>query len=377
MRTGTAVPGLRAQLAGSLKAALRDGRAVAHDHDGVEVVRLRDRVGKLDRGTVLLDGRVVPTYPHIGRVFVLKEGIAATFDGPFSVEEKIDGYNVRVVRHEGRLLPLARGGGVCPFTVDRLPDLGDLDPIFDEHPDVVLCCEVAGPNPYLLTDPPRARGELKLFVFDLMAMGAGDFLELAERDELISRYGLPKAPVLGVHGPDEADAVAEHVRRLDGEGGEGIVMKALTGPARAKYVTPSINLLDLELDAPLIPELPGEFFTSRLIRLALGLDEIGCAVPIEELEQRLGHALVRGLRDALRDVRKTGTVSRRFTVRVRNRETAAKLVEHIDSASRSVQARQVSLQPSRNGGWELTFDKIFQASTSRLHTWLRGQLVVD
>ncbi|MCP4867768.1 MAG: RNA ligase [Proteobacteria bacterium] len=216
--------------------------------------------------------RLILTYPHIGRFFVLAEGIRANFTGAFSVEEKVDGYNVRIFRHRGRLLTLGRGGWICPFTMDRLPDLGELDPVFDAHPDLILCCEVAGPNPYLRADPPRARDQLRLFVFDVMKVGGTSLEPVTVRDAILDQFDLPRVPVLGIYTPADVDAVADHVRALDAEGGEGIVMKSLTDRVRGKYVTPSINLRDMEADAELIPELPGEFFESRLVRIALGID---------------------------------------------------------------------------------------------------------
>lgn len=359
-----------------MQAALAAGKAARDHYDGVDLVRFSDRFAGTPRGTVVVEGRVVPTYPRIGRFFVLAEGIRTNFSGSFSVEEKIDGYNVRILRHRGRLLALGRGGGVCPFTMDRLPDLADLGPVFDAHPDLILCCEVAGPNPYLRADPPRARDRLRMFVFDVMQVAGGTVEPVPFRDAVLDRFDLPRVPVLGVFTAADTDAVAALVRTLDAEGGEGIVLKSLEDDLRAKYVTPSINLRDIEVDAELIPELPGEFFSSRLVRIALGLDEIGTEMSLEEVEQRLGHALIRGLRDALRDVGERGVVARRFTVRLRNRETAAALVDHIDRGSRTVQARQISCR-AVDGYWELTFEKIFQTSTGKLHTWLRGQLVVD
>ncbi|MCP4867769.1 MAG: hypothetical protein GY898_03520 [Proteobacteria bacterium] len=88
---------------------------------------------------------------------------------------------------------------------------------------------------------------------------------------------------------------------------------------------------------------------------------------------------MRGLRDALREVRTRGVVARQYTVRLRNRDSAAALVRHIDRGSRTVQARQISCRQAAgdSGAVQLTFERIFQTSTGKVHTWLRGQLVVD
>jgi len=171
----------------------------------------------------------------VGRVFVLEEGARRNLPGPSAVEEKIDGYNVRILRaggRSGRLVAVVRSGYVCPFTTDRLPDLADLEPLFDEDPDLVLCAEVAGPeNPYLHGQVPRVREDVALFAFDLMHLDRSGVLPVAEADAILDRHRLPRVPRLGVLEPGDAAGLREAALRLDAQGSEGMVLKPLAGEA--------------------------------------------------------------------------------------------------------------------------------------------------
>jgi putative ATP-dependent DNA ligase len=346
--------------------------------DGLHFVRYADDVQHVPRGTVVLDGgRVVPSYPSIGRIFVLKEGIRRAFQDPFHAEEKLDGYNIRIVRHEGRLLPFTRGGFVCPFTEDRLADLGDFGPLFDEDPDLVLCGEIAGPdNPYIATHTPRVVQDVAFFAFDLMRVGLQGFVPLARRDVLFERHAVPHVPGLGCFNPQEAEPLVDVLCRLHVEGAEGIVLKPPGEGLRVKYVTPGINLSDVRDDSPLLAELPPEFFVNRLVRLAIGLRELGLAEQDADLERKLGHAVLSGFMDTLRRLDEEGVVARTFSVKVHSEATIDRLLHHLDRVSTKIQVRE--LERGRDGDlYRVTFRKTYQTSTSQLRTLLAGQHIFD
>jgi putative ATP-dependent DNA ligase len=141
------------------------------EYEGLRYLRFSDKHHGIPRGTVMLDGRVVPGYPSIGRIFTLEAGLRGNIHGPFLAEEKVDGYNVRVVRHEGVCLAFSRGGFVCPFTTDRLADLGPFDALLTDEPELVVCGEVAGPdNPYINAAVPAVDHDIAFFAFDLMQL---------------------------------------------------------------------------------------------------------------------------------------------------------------------------------------------------------------
>ena len=127
------------------QSALSKGKVREEEWEGVRFLRLDKPVHSLERGTILCEDGIVRGYPRIRRIINLTNGIRRNLTTAFHVEEKVDGYNVRVVRLCGRVVALSRGGYVCPFTTDRLKDLLDYEPFFRDNPHLVLCCEVAGP----------------------------------------------------------------------------------------------------------------------------------------------------------------------------------------------------------------------------------------
>lgn len=361
-----------------LRRALAEREAQEQSFAGLPYVRFSDDYHGVSRGTVILeDGRTVPPFPSIARIFALERGIEKCCPQRFHAEEKLDGYNVRVVCAGGRLLPFTRGGFVCPFTEDRLRDLGDFDPLFDEDPDLVLCGELVGPeSPYMDTPSPRALHDVRLFAFDLMRLDRAGPLPLAERDERLQRFGIETVPYVGWFSPEDVPRIRSEVERLDAEGAEGIIFKPEAEGLRVKYVTPSVNVADIVSDATLLAELPPEFFLGRLLRVAMSLEELGLANRTAEYEKGIGHALVSGFLPSLREVAKGGKVAKRFRVRLHSDEAADRLMAHLNRASGKVQAREV--ERHREGEWlHLCFEKTFQESTSRLQNLLDGGYVVD
>ncbi|MFW6050998.1 MAG: RNA ligase [Myxococcota bacterium] len=360
----------------AFRRALREGHAEELTFEGLRYVRVTGDRGELGRGTVLIGSRAVPIYPSIGRIFVLGEGVRANLTGPFAAEEKIDGYNVRVVCHEGELLAFTRGGYVCPFTTDRLLDLADLGPLFDERPDLVLCAEIAGPhNPYLHARVPHVDDDVALFAFDLMERDAPGFLPFEQRAELLDRHGVPRVPFVGRFEPEDAGPLADAVRGLHAQGSEGVVLKPLGDGRRVKYVTPASNLQDVVEDASLLAELPPQFFAGRLLRLAVGMDELGLDAEAPRMAARLGRALLGDCEEAIREFRRRGVVAQTYTVRLRHEHRADALLERLGTSS-VVSVREV--QRTRVDGMvELTFRKTFQRATGHLASMLAGKVEID
>jgi putative ATP-dependent DNA ligase len=108
-------------------------------------VRLSQEYKSYPRGTVFYDKGIILGYPRIMRILHLANGITRYFKNKFYVEEKMDGYNVRIAVINRIPLAFTKGGFICPFTTDRIPDLIDLN-FFKEYPEHIICGEVVGPG---------------------------------------------------------------------------------------------------------------------------------------------------------------------------------------------------------------------------------------
>jgi len=357
--------------------ARQKGVLTREEFEGLEYHRFSDDLRRYLRGTVVLGDRVVFGYPKIARLLSLEGGIPRHLKGPFYVEEKADGYNVRVVKVQDRILALTRGGFVCPFTTDRLPDLGDFEAFFQDHPHLVIAGEVVGPsNPYNEAYPPDIE-DVAFFAFDLFPLDSWRPLSPLARYAILERYAIPQVRSFGEFSPEpeELGRLQGLLRELNDQGVEGVVIKPLGGRRRFKYVTPYINVFDIEFSSHLLGELPGEFFTQRIIRLVLSQEELGLKGD-GELERRLGAAFLRGFGRAVKEFREKKKVTWTFTLRMRSRERVDLLLRHLNRASRHVKVSLVSLEEEGNY-WRVVLEKRFLKSTGFLASALGGSFYFD
>ena len=360
-----------------LEEAIALGRAQALHHDDLEYVRLLEQTGGYPRGSVVLpEGSVLPGYPSIGRIQSLEAGLPRRFREPFWAEEKIDGFNVRILRRGEALYAFSRGGFICPFSTDRVPEFVDPS-VFDAEPDLILCAEIAGPDtPYLEGSTPRVARDVDLFVFDMMRLGVPGFLPQADKFALLERHGLPVAPVHGQYRPDDIDPLRRLILRLDAEGAEGLVLKTDDGRERAKYVTGGSCVTDIRVCAEQLLDLPPQYFTNRLTRLAIFLAEHPGA-DSDAMARTLGRAFLEGLDEAVAKSRRQGRVSHRYRCRFRKEENARRFIAHLgDTGGRHV--RVAAGMPRAEGDyWLLEFERLFDHMTGTLSSALRGDSQFD
>ncbi|MEA3277192.1 MAG: RNA ligase [Pseudomonadota bacterium] len=356
--------------------ALTRGKARWETYGERRYLRLSDDFRGNPKGAVSWYGSLVPGYPHIGRIFRLEQGLAQQFRGHFWVEEKVDGFNVRIFRSGDELLALTRGGYVCPFATDRLPDFVDAA-IFDAHPDLILCAELAGPdNPYTQGGPSFVPKDVELFVFDMMRFDQRGFLRQAEKQALCERYGLPTPLLYGRFETSQWQRVRDIVEQLDADGREGVVIKEdAPDGRRTKYVTAWSGVYDIAVRAADTVELPGDFFTGRILRMVLYLDEAGREVD-RQLEQDLGRAFLQGLAGSVQRFKREGHVYHDFRCRFRKRENAAAFMDHLRSILGHTHVVQTRLE-LEGGYWVLEFEKEVPKLTGLLHQLFRGAAIVD
>lgn len=318
----------------TLAEALAHRKAVEEEYYGLRYLRLRDTVHGAPRGTVVIDGRVIYGYPQIGRILQLGSGLKEQFQAPVWAEEKVDGYNVRIFRRGDELLGLSRGGFLCPFTSDRAAEFLPAA-LFDEQPDLVVCGEMAGPdNPYMEGCPPYIHEDIRLQVFDLARFDRVGFLDQRERLALSERHALPHAEIFGRFELDDTAPLKELLLAIEADGREGVVLKEESPrQKRAKVVTSNTSISDIRLTALNMLDLPPEYFTNRILRMVLFMDEAGIARD-DELHRRLGAAFLDGLFEALEQYHREGRVFHTFRARFRKRENAERLLERITATAK-------------------------------------------
>ncbi len=354
--------------------ALTRRKVIAESWDGAFFFRLDKNVKTLGRGTVLSDEGIIRDYPHINRVVHLENGIRRNLKGEYYVEEKVDGYNIRIASLSGKVLAFSRGGFVCPFSTDRMAEFIDCDRFFRENPSLVLCCEVAGPgNPYNVESPPYIDEDVRFFVFDIMEKDTGRLLPVGERYRLIDEYGLPGVEVFGLFTPGDADRVRELVLRLDRERREGIVMKPVGDGARfIKYVTPYSHIHDLMVGSRIIKDLSPGYYTKRIAMAAFSLKELG--LDARSMAAELGAALVLPIMEVQDDVLGGRAIDEVFSIRMRNPVNIDRLFEHL---KRSPVDIAVDSREKSGEYYLVRFRRIYRKATSFVKSGLRGSTFID
>lgn len=330
----------------------------------------------IPEGTAIFDNALIFGYPKIGRILQIDTGIQAQLEHPFWIEEKIDGYNVRIFRQGNDILVLTRRGYLCPFTMDRLADLLNIR-IFDERPDLVLCAEVAGPgNPYNEGSPPFVSEDVQLFVFDIMCRGQPGCLSQREKLQLVEAYDLPGVPQYGRYQLADLDKIKALMLKLDQEGREGIVLKEDSPrDRRVKYVTGSSNIADIQVNEGNIQQLPAEYFMHRILRLALFIEEHHLE-STPDMHRVLGESLVNGTLNAVEQYRGKRKVYNTFRCRFRHRSNAELMMQAMKRRLGNGQVKQRRL--NREGDFYiLEFDKILPRTTGTLAQILKGGIIFD
>ncbi|NJE00629.1 RNA ligase [Thermococcus sp. JdF3] len=354
------------------------GGVMEGEFEGIRYVRFRDSAKGFRRGTVVFDnGDVVLGFPHIKRVVQLEKGIKRVFKNkPFYVEEKVDGYNVRVVRVRDRVLALTRGGFICPFTTERILDFIN-EGFFRDYPNLVLAGEMAGPeSPYIVEGPPYVKEDIEFFLFDIQEKGTGRSLPVEERYRLADEYGIRHVESFGLYDRSKIEELHELIERLSRERREGIVMKTPDMKRIAKYVTSYANINDIRIGSHIFFDLPHGYFMGRIKRLAFYLAERHVrGEEFDEYARALGKALLRPFVESIHEVASGGEVEEVFTVRVKNISTAHRMVTHFERLGVKIHIEDI--EDLKNGYWRITFKRVYPDATREMRELWNGLAFVD
>ena len=343
-------------------------------YNGRSYRHLPDYHTQLERGTVLIDDTAVRGFPKVPRTLVLETGIPNQFEGPVALEEKLNGYNVRIV-DIGEVIAFTRSGLACPFTTWFVDETLDLSSFFADHPEKMVCGEVYGPeNPY--TAYPYADVDsLAIRVFDIRDRESGEPVPFEERRDLCATYDFPPVPFYGRYEVGAAaSAVHEVIEDLDEQGREGIVMKSLDGQTQLKYTTSAANQGDLAHAFSLPFDYGQAFLFRRVIREAFqALEREESPTEVRDRAHGLGEAILESMVETLRAVDDGSVVGEDHVVRGDPDAIDALLA----------QFREMSLEldvhrdETEAGERVIDFTKVARRTTDQTQAYLDGKIVKE
>jgi putative ATP-dependent DNA ligase len=303
--------------------------------DIFEAYRLDKKFGQYEEGTVVLktvDGlKVVRGFPKIRRILTLDPALKRHFgERIIAVEEKMNGYNVRVIKAGENIYAITRRGILCPYTTEKARKLVNQE-FFEEFPDYMLCCEAVGEeSPYVPTDLYGIRN-LEFFLFDIRKSETNEALDIETKEEIASDFKLKMAPVLSRISSDNVEAVRDIVEELNSKKREGVVFKDIEMRVDPlKYTTSFANCNDLRYAFRYFNEYGRDFMLSRIVREAFQSFEFGETG--KELEQRclrLGSSILLPLIESIREVKGGATICERVRLRFESVETLELFKEHL------------------------------------------------
>ncbi|MGP8331870.1 MAG: RNA ligase [Methanosarcinaceae archaeon] len=291
--------------------------------------RFDKSVSKIEHGSVLYQKNgsfeLIRGFPKIQRAMLLDPALKKYFSNieTVAVEEKMNGYNVRVAYIGGKVLAFTRGGLVCPYSTERAGQLLKRD-FFDDHPDLVLCGEMAGPdNPYVPKDIYGIES-LDFFVFDIRHKGSGAPYSLKERRKLAGKYGFRQVTFFGEFLLNEApDEITRIIKELGIIQHEGVVIKdpqMILNPI--KYTCSQSNCADLRHAFKFYNDTGQDYFFSRVVRE--GFQSVEWDEDEEELQKRcfqLGESILRPMIESIKQVRNGARIADDVQIRVKYPDT--------------------------------------------------------
>ncbi|MFH1222250.1 MAG: RNA ligase [Candidatus Micrarchaeota archaeon] len=349
-----------------VKSAIKDGKAEKMKEE-LQYIRFSKSYRKIERGTVITPSTIIWGYPHIARVYTLENGIKRNIKNDiFYLEEKIDGYNLRVALVAGKLFAFTRGGYADPFATEKVREMQQLKKFFSDHPSLVLCGEMIGNTPFT---PPTDKFDVKLLVFDIDT--GMKYVPPVKKYHLLAKYKIDAVPFLGRFDKTQLQLVAKIAAYLHKGKKEGMVIKSADRASVIKYVTPFADIEDIGRGAYTFFDLPDGFFLQRILRSSYFIDDF--ALGRKEYGEKLGSAFYAGLTKAIDDVRAGKDIEEEFEVLVSNRKIFESILSHM---GREVGIKLISSSEEK-GKLRIRFSKVFRNTTSALRELHRGKAIID
>ncbi|MHC1625697.1 MAG: RNA ligase [Methermicoccaceae archaeon] len=343
-----------------------------YSYRGESLYLLPRAYGGFERGTVVFRGHLIRGFPKIRRILMLKEGIMRYFDSPFVVEEKLDGYNVRVCSIDGEIFAFTRGGFICPFTLPFVREHRELCEFLKSHPELMICCEVVGRNnPYAPEEYPEA-GEISLFAFDIRMREEGTPLLVYERRELLEEWSIPQVKMLGSFKAVDSDIkrLMNIIDELNNEGREGVVIKSPDMSVQVKYTTHASNIGNLKHAFKFTFDFGRDFVFSRIVREGFQAFEWGeDNVALAKRAEVLGRAILYPMVDIIRQLSEGERAEEEYTLTFQRWSDAQQFFRHLRGLGINYRLHDKKWSEK---GIDVRFGRIHQPTEDRIKMYLSG-----
>jgi putative ATP-dependent DNA ligase len=343
------------------------------------LLRFDKEISHIERGTVLYETdssfEIIMGFPKIRRAMVLDPTIKKHFIGleKVAVEEKMNGYNVRIATANRDILAITRSGYICPYTTQKAKEKLNLK-FFDDFPKLVLYAEMIGPdNPYISKNIYNV-DSVEFYVFDIREKDSGKPLSIHKKQKILEKYGFFQAEFFGEISLETAPYEIEKIiRKLGEKEHEGVVIKdseMVISPL--KYTSSQSNCSDLKHAFKFYNETGRDYMLSRIVRE--GFQTVEWNENETEFKNRcmqLGESILNPLRESIRSVKEGHRLYDEARIRVRD----LKIVSEFQDFLNRLGIDAVFEEPQVVGEeYLITIRKINKSTTDKTQAILQGDL---
>jgi len=343
--------------------------------DIVEALRLDRKFGFYEEGTVVIKTRtdefVVRGFPKIKRALTLKPTLKRHFGNRMiAVEEKMNGYNVRIIRAGDSIYAITRRGLICPYTTEKARLEIPLD-FFDEYPEFMLCCEAIGrASPYVQSYTYDIPG-LEFYLFDIRNRRTNEPIGVEEREEIADRYEIKMVDILLKTNPEKVEDIKTVIEELNSRGREGVVFKDIEMKIDPmKYTTSLSNCYDLNYAFRFFAEYARDFMISRIVREAFQSFEFQNGKrEFEERCFRLGKSILKPLIESIQDVKMGKKIVEASELYFYNREVLELFKMHLKLLGVDFRMKVIDEDDEKI---KVLLERVMRSTTDRIRKILNG-----
>ncbi len=357
----------------NLERSFKNGNIKFYDSQGIMALQFRKSVGKIESGTMICFGdkiEIIRGFPKIRRTLMLSPSLKLHFSREVVVEEKMNGYNVRIALVNNKIIAFTRGGYICPYTTKRAPEIMEMTEFFSDHPDQVICGEMVGTeNPYV-THHYREIGKLGFRIFDLREKASNKPMSIKDKIETLEFYGLPQVKFFGTIDVDEApERIFQLVIELGMDDREGVVIKDPEMEIDPlKYTSSQAHNGEIQYAFTYPFDFGRSFFFSRVIREGFPAYELNESEDeIRKRAHKIGESIIYPMIKMIKHVADDNLASEDIVLHVDNLKEAEDFARHLRDLG------VVATVHSYEDG-KAIIRRVHQSTTDRISNFLRGGL---
>lgn len=356
-----------------LEKAFHNGIIKYYHEQDVEAIHFRKGIEKIESGTMVsLDDKidVIRGFPKIRRTLMLKPAIERYFKDEIAVEEKMNGYNVRIALFNDRITAFTRGGYICPYTTKKAKEIMDLESFFQKFPQMVICGEMVGDeNPYVSHYYPEI-DKIGFRIFDLREKLTNKPLPIMVKRKFLKDHGLIPVNLLGIFSMEEApEKIMTIIKGLGEKDREGVVMKdphMILDPI--KYTSSQAHASELQYAFKFPFDLAKAFFFTRIIREGFqAYENAESDAELRERALRIGESILYPMLDTINCVSDGEMAAEDLVIEVESKEEADAFIRHLRDLG-----VLATLAEYKDG--KAVIRRIHQSTTDKINNYLDGGL---